>query len=162
MKKGENMEFEKGDCYEANFNAFMNVKQFDHKEWVMVHALREIIKGTEWWGGHAFLWNKKTGMIYDASKSGRARNNGKPLKWTFAKAKKEWTLHPEEPSMFVEYTRGEMVEKAMETGHYGCWDLTLELWDITPHKEYGDYMIWFNKKYRPKMTALADMMDKGE
>jgi len=165
MKKGENMEFEKGDCYVANFNALMDIEKFDHKEWVMVHALREIILGSEWWGGHAFLYNKKTKMVYDASISARNSNDGKPLNITLEEAVDKWNLKTHEPSMWQEYTRGEMVTKAIDTGHYGSWDLPYENWATMPPANYAEYMKWFQKEYCPttyKVMQLNTEKIKGE
>ena len=49
-----------GNCYPAAWNAINTIKNDD---WVVVHALRDIFKGANHFGGHAFLLNKKTNTI---------------------------------------------------------------------------------------------------
>lgn len=150
-----------GDCYEASFKAFMHgIEEFDHNEWVLVHAMREHMgKGAEWWGGHAFLLNKKTNQVIDHSISARNNNDGEPMVTTLDKVIEMWDLRVDQEDMYVEYTRGEMVEKALETGHYGSWDLPFENWE---DEGYGDYMNMFQQKYMPRTRKFLEDAGAGK
>ena len=48
-----------GNCYPAAWNAIHDKYQ-QEKDWVVVHALRDIFKGCKHYCGHAFLRNTKT------------------------------------------------------------------------------------------------------
>ena len=69
-----------GDCYKANFDEmFNNPDTYNSDEWRLVHAMRENIKGSEWWGGHCFLLNTEENLVFDFSNGARMRNDGKEL-----------------------------------------------------------------------------------
>ena len=58
----------KGNCYEANFIEFMARNNSDE---VLVQAMREVGKNSEWWGGHSFILSKgdRKNVVYDFSNS---------------------------------------------------------------------------------------------
>jgi hypothetical protein len=59
-----------GNCYPAAWNAIHD-KYPQEKDWVVVHALRDIFKGGKHYGGHAFLRNTKTNKVFDDSISAK-------------------------------------------------------------------------------------------
>ena len=58
----------KGNCYQANFDEMVNNPDtYNSDEWRLVHAVRENVKGSEWWGGHCFLLNTEENLVFDFS-----------------------------------------------------------------------------------------------
>jgi hypothetical protein len=129
--------YEQGDCYEANFNRFT---KNDNKDEVLVHTLREFLgKGTELWGGHAFILNTKTDQVYDYS-NGAIRRHGKPLIIAKGLIYDKWGITEKlitGKDTYFEYTQIEACKLAVETKHYGSWELKYENWEETG---WGDYM----------------------
>ena len=76
------------NCYYANLWEFVEMQNRKTQgqgaeDWVLVHSVREM--ASEWWGGHAFLLNKKTDQILDFS-------NGKRLEGTKEDRFKQWNI----------------------------------------------------------------------
>ena len=165
-------EFKKGNCYEAAFNSLFKNTKFNKEEWYLVHAVREHFAGTEWFGGHAFLYNPYAkngkdgaGMIYSNANNDMSSNDGKPLEITFKEAVEKWSLKPHDETMFKMYTMKEAAAKAVEYEHYGAWDLPYELWadkewfkTNTKFDTYGEYMKeHFIPKYQPKLEVMREI-----
>ena len=143
----------KGDCYEANFNEFfLNRDTYSGDEWRLVHAMREHVKGTEWWGGHAFILNLDENLVFDFSNGAKLRNNGKELVVDAEEIYEQWSISKYGLHTYFEYTMEEAVKMAYETGHYGSWELKFEDWKS---KDWGDYMknYWI-PNFEPKRHAL--------
>lgn len=137
----------KGNCYEANFKEFttkVDRKPIYHEgNWVLVHAMREI--ASEWWGGHAFLLNKDFDEVWDYS-------NGKIEVWPKDEIFKTWNIQVEGDRMYFEYTYIRALQMALDTGHYGSWELLFEDWK---NKEWIDYMKnYFQPTFQPMLFKL--------
>ena len=115
----------KGNCYEANFNEFttrVNGKPvYNEGNWVLVHAMREI--ASEWWGGHAFLLNKDEDEVWDYS-------NGKVEVYQKADIYDTWNIQENGDKMYFEYNYIRALQMALDTGHYGSWELLFEDWTL--------------------------------
>ncbi len=111
--------------------------------------MREIMKGSEWWGGHAFLLNTDTNEVHDFS-------NGKHVVATKEDYYEEWTILEHGKETYFEYTKAEAWEWAQKTEHYGCWELAFELWDTK--KDWNDYMAnYWIPTHEPRRHALSLM-----
>lgn len=131
------------NCYYANFWAFKEMDKEVQKDYVLVHAVREMAH--EWWGGHAFLLNKKTNQILDFS-------NGKRLEGAKDKMFKQWNIQEDGLRMYYEYTFQESVIQCAKTGTYGAWGLLLEDWK---NEEWGNYMRnYFIPTFQPDLYQL--------
>jgi len=136
----------KGNCYEANFKELCldNAKNYG-VEWVLVHAMREILEGSEWWGGHAFLLNRKTNEVHDFS-------NGKHEIWDKEEIYKKWNVKVHGLETYFEYSKPEAWEKALDTETYGAWELKFENWT---DKDWHVYMQdWWIPNMEPRRHAL--------
>ncbi len=139
-----------GDCYQAAWNAINFVKKSD--DWVVVHALRDILKGADYYGGHGFLLNKKTNTVYDDSISAKYIDgsvdgvvDGMPFK---EYVKKTYVL-TEGDYVYKEYTLKELNKITFEHGYYSPYHLAKEQWSLKPEEfakkfpgydDFGDYM----------------------
>ena len=131
------------NCYYANFWAFKEMDKEVQKDYVLVHAVREMAH--EWWGGHAFLLNKKTNQILDFS-------NGKRLEGAKDKMFKQWNIQEDGLRMYYEFTFQESVIQCAKTGTYGAWGLLLEDWK---NEEWGNYMRnYFIPTFQPDLYQL--------
>lgn len=131
------------NCYYANFWAFKEMDKEEQKDYVLVHAVREMAH--EYWGGHAFLLNKKTNKILDFS-------NGKRLEGTKEELFKQWNIQEDGLRMYYEYTYKESVMKCGKTRTYGAWDLLFEDWK---NKEWGSYMEnYFIPTFQPDLYQI--------
>ena len=128
------------NCYHANLWKLFEMEEKDSQEWVLVHAVREM--ASEWWGGHAFLLNKKTNKILDFS-------NQKKLEGTKEEMFKQWNIQEDGDRMYFEYTKQQCLNKVAEHMTYGSWDLLFEDWQ---NKAWAKYMSeYFIPKYQPIM-----------
>ncbi len=144
----------KGNCYEANFRELCLVNPMNYGiEWVLVHAMREIVQGSEWWGGHAFLLNTETNEVHDFS-------NGKHEVYDRDEIYKTWNIQVDGNQTYFEYTKKEAVKFVMEEEHYGCWELMFEMWNS---EGWIDYMknYWI-PTHEPRRHALEQMTDKDK
>jgi len=121
------------NCYYANLNEFVDMHNRKTQgqgaeDWVLVHAVREM--ASEWWGGHAFLLNKKTDQILDFS-------NGKRLEGTKEDMFKQWNIQVDGRQMYYEYSFKQVLEQVGKHMTYGPWELLFEDWK---DKEWGEYM----------------------
>jgi hypothetical protein len=146
----------KGNCYEANFNEFTsrvnNKPKYNNTNKVLVHAMREWAgKGSEMWGGHAFILDKDTNWVDDYS-------NNKHLSVAKDEIFEKWNIQTEGKFMYFEYDYVQAIDKAIETGHYGCWDILFEQWQNENHIEYmKDY---FMPKFQPRLHTMYEEYDK--
>mgnify|MGYP003109668639 FL=1 len=132
-----------GDCYPAAFKAINSSKFFtkDHEpnhDWVVVHALRDILPGAEHYGGHAFLLNKKTKTVYDSSISAKYIDgsvdgvvDGMPLDEYVEKT----FLLTEGKYVWKEYTLKELNEITFEHMVHTPFDLAKEQWSLASKDE---------------------------
>jgi len=143
----------KGNCYEANFKELCLVNPMSYgEEWVLVHAMREIIQGTEWWGGHAFLLNTDTDEVHDFS-------NGKHEVYDKDDIYAKWSIQVMGNQTYYEYTKKQAGRLAVDTGHYGCWELKFEMWNTEGWNEYmKDYWV---PTHEPRRDKLQKMSDEG-
>ena len=137
----------KGNCYEANFNEFttrVNGKPvYNEGNWVLVHAMREI--ASEWWGGHAFLLNKDVDEVWDYS-------NGKIEVYQKADIYDKWNIQENGDKMYFEYNYVRALQMALDTGHYGSWELLFEDW-----KDEG-WMKYMTEYFMPTFQPLQNQM----
>lgn len=137
----------KGNCYEANFNEFttrVNGKPvYNEGNWVLVHAMREI--ASEWWGGHAFLLNKDVDEVWDYS-------NGKIEVYQKADIYDKWNIQENGDKMYFEYNYVRALQMALDTGHYGSWELLFEDW-----KDEG-WMKYMTEYFMPTFQPLQHQM----
>lgn len=144
----------KGNCYEANFRelCFENPKKYG-TEWRLVHAMREIVQGAEWWGGHAFLLNTETNEVHDFS-------NGKHEIYDKEEIYKTWNIRVDGNQTYFEYTKEESAKFIVELEHYGSWELKFENYT---DKDWTDYMrnYWI-PTHEPRRHALEQMTDKDK
>ena len=137
----------KGNCYEANFNEFttrVNGKPvYNEGNWVLVHAMREI--ASEWWGGHAFLLNKDVDEVWDYS-------NGKIEVYQKADIYDTWNIQENGDRMYFEYNYIRALQMALDTGHYGSWELLFEDW-----KDEG-WMKYMTEYFMPTFQPLQHQM----
>tara|TARA_R100001443_G_scaffold24148_1_gene36319 strand:- start:7072 stop:7521 length:450 start_codon:yes stop_codon:yes gene_type:complete len=138
MKGKRGVDF--SNCYYANLWKLLEMEEKDSQEWVLVHAVREM--AAEWWGGHAFLLNKKTNKILDFS-------NQKKLEGTKEELFKQWNIQEDGDRMYFEYTKQQCLNKVAEHMTHGSWDLLFEDWQ---NKAWAKYMSeYFIPKYQPIM-----------
>ena len=131
------------NCYYANFWAFKEMDKEEQKDYVLVQAVREMAH--EYWGGHAFLLNKKTNKILDFS-------NGKRLEGTKEELFKQWNIQEDGLRMYYEYTYKESVMKCAKTRTYGAWDLLLDDWK---NEEWHSYMMdYFIPTFQPELYQI--------
>lgn len=121
------------NCYYANLNELVDMHNRKTQgqgaeDWVLVHAVREI--ASEWWGGHAFLLNKKTDQILDFS-------NGKRLEGTKEDLFKQWNIQVDGRYMYYEYNFQDVLLEVSRHMTYGPWSLLFEDWQ---DKKWGEYM----------------------
>ena len=133
---------QKGNCLKAAWDLAM-VKCINAKdEYVIVHAMREIYGG-EVWGGHAFVFNKTTNRVLSKANNDMQENGGNPLDISFEEAKEMLNLHPNDASMYKEYTIQEFNAKLFQ-GFNGSNNVTLEFWDLKYENwkddDWNDYM----------------------
>ena len=148
-----------GDCYKANFDEmFNNPDTYNSDEWRLVHAMRENIKDTEWWGGHCFLLNTEENLVFDFSNGAKMRNDGKELVIDADKIYEQWNICKDGNQTYFEYDFTTAVQWAYDSGHYGSWELKFELWKeddwITYMQEY-----WI-PTHEPKRHALEQANKK--
>ena len=130
----------KGDCYEANLKKYLDSV---NKNTVLVHAMREIV--TEYWGGHAFLLDKKRNRVFDFS-------NGKSQQWNKDEIFEKWNIQVQGRDMYFEYTKEQALQKVLEHKTFGSWDLTFENWNDENYLEYiRDYFI---PKFQPVYFSM--------
>jgi len=142
----------KGNCYEANFIEFMARNNSDE---VLVHAMREVGKNSEWWGGHAFILNKSFGAVYDLSNS--AEQFGIDDKGIHQELiYKEWNIQKDGRAMYFEYTRDHAKKMLAKHNHFGSWELKHEDWrDEQGGENWGKYMTeYFKPTHQPKQYAF--------
>ena len=124
------------NCYYANFNALWSMDEenedeaLNKNEFVLVHAMREHVPNSEFWGGHAFLLNKEHDYIMDFS-------NQKLIVESKDKLFKQWNIQETGWNMYFEYTLDEAMDKIQEHESYGSWDLLYEDWKA---EGWIDYM----------------------
>lgn len=137
----------KGNCYEANFNEFTKRVSgkpvYNEGNWVLVHAMREI--ASEWWGGHAFLLNKDEDEVWDYS-------NGKVEVYQKADIYDTWNIQENGDKMYFEYNYIRALQMALDTGHYGSWELLFEDW-----KDEG-WMRYMTEYFMPTFQPLQHQM----
>jgi hypothetical protein len=133
------MELKRGNCYEANLKELLA----NNDDLVLVHAMREITR--EYWGGHAFLLDKKANVIHDYS-------NEKYLVINKDTIYKEWNIQIQGQGMYFEYSKEETLEKLFKEETYGPWDLTYE----NPNSEnYVEYVRdYFMKHFQPTFYEM--------
>ena len=135
----------KGNCYEANFNEFTKRVSgkpvYNEGNWVLVHAMREI--ASEWWGGHAFLLNKDEDEVWDYS-------NGKVEVYQKADIYDTWNIQENGDKMYFEYNYIRALQMALDTGHYGSWELLFEDW-----KDEG-WMRYMTEYFMPTFQPLQN------
>ena len=126
------------NCYHANLWKFVEMEEEERKDFVLVHAVREM--AAEWWGGHAFLLNKKTNMVLDFS-------NQKRLEGTKEDLYKQWNIQEAGKEMYFEYNHEQCLNKVAEHMTYGAWDLLFENWQ---DKDWAKYMSeYFIPNFQP-------------
>jgi len=143
----------KGNCYEANFNEFTKrvsgKPTYNEGNWVLVHAMREIT--SEWWGGHAFLLDKENNKVWDYS-------NGKVQSWDKDEIFKTWNIQEDGDRMYFEYNYVRALQMALDTGHYGSWELLFEDWK---DEEWMTYMTnYFMPTFQPLQHQMRLEHDK--
>ena len=141
----------------------------------MVHALRDIFKGGNHFGGHAFLLNKKTDTVYDDSISAKYIDgsvdgvvDGMPLK---EYAEKTYLL-TEGKYVWKEYSMKELNIITFMHGYHSPFDLAKERWDLSPEefeskfpgfKDIADYMKnYFQPTFEPHWVELQKMAEEVE
>lgn len=137
----------KGNCYEANFKEFIS-NQVKYRNWKLVHAMRNPMGVSEWWGGHAFLLDVANNRVWDFS-------NGDIQTWDKDEIYKEWNIQVDGLHMYFEYSHLEAIEWAQEVEHYGSWELLYEDWKSP---EWISYMKeYFMPTHQPMQWALRQM-----
>ena len=146
----------KGNCYEANFvEMLQSPDTYRGDEWRLVHAMRENIKGSEWWGGHAFLLNTDENLVFDFSNGAKMRNDGKELIVDKDEIYSQWNIQVDGLFMYFEYTFQEAIKNAYEIEHYGSWELVFEDWK---NPAWIDYMKdYFIPTFEPKRNATEQL-----
>lgn len=141
-----------GDCYLANYQRFVDSNNQDE---VLVHANREFLgKGTELWGGHAFILNTKTNMVLDYSNGARLTNGGQPLIADKEQIYDVWGITEKVINgdrTYFEYTQQDAVNWITTTWNYGPWELLLDNWEA---EGWGEYMKYFVPTFMPKRYSM--------
>jgi imidazole glycerol phosphate synthase subunit HisF len=148
------MKMNKGNCYEANFKEMCLTNAINYGDnWRLVHAMREIMQGSEWFGGHAFLLNVDTNEVHDFS-------NGNHVVANKEDYYKEWNILEHGQQTYYEYTKAEAWKWATKTEHYGCWELKFEMWDT---EGWNEYMTTYGiPTHEPRRHALNLMSKRME
>jgi len=145
----------KGNCYEANFKEMCLTNAVNYGDnWRLVHAMREIMQGSEWFGGHAFLLNIDTNEVHDFS-------NGKHVVANKEDYYKEWNILEHGQETYYEYTKAQAWKWATKTEHYGCWELKFEMWDTEGWNEYmTTYWIPTHEPRRHALNLMSKRMEE--
>ena len=143
------VKFVKGNCLPAAWELAMSKLSDKKNKYVIVHAMREIADGSEFWGGHAFVLNKTTNRVLSEANNDMQQNGGIPLDVSFEVAKEMWNLQPQDETMYVEYTIQEYNMMLFENEYYD--EQTCE--NMVEHRFYGlKYENWKDKGWQDYMN----------
>ncbi len=168
-----------GNCYPAAWNAINTIKNDD---WVVVHALRDIFKGANHFGGHAFLVRKwKDGKllenptVYDDCISAKYIDgsvDGVVDGMPFDEYVEKTFVVTEGDYVYKEYTRIELNKETMKDMVHMPFDLAKEQWAMKPkefakrfpkYESYVDYMKnYYQPTFEPHWVKLMEMHEADE
>jgi|TARA_R110000851_G_scaffold167472_1_gene313113 hypothetical protein len=168
-----------GNCYPAAWNA-INTKKND--DYIVVHALRDIFKGANHFGGHAFLVRKwkdgkllKNPTVYDDSISAKyieGSVDGVVDGMPFDEYVEKTFVVTEGDYVYREYTRIELNKETMKDMAHMPFDLAKEQWSMKPkefskrfpgYDSYVDYMKnYFQPTFEPHWVKLMEMNKANE
>ena len=164
-----------GNCYPAAWNAINTKKFIVNDDWVVVHALRDIFKGANHFGGHAFLLNKKTNTVYDDCISAKYIDgsvDGVVDDMPFDEYVEKTFVVTEGDYVYKEYTRIELNKETMKDMVHMPFDLAKERWAMKPkefakrfpgYESYVDYMKnYYQPTFEPHWVKLREMHEADE
>jgi len=168
-----------GNCYPAAWNA-INTKKND--DYIVVHALRDIFKGANHFGGHAFLVRKwkdgkllKNPTVYDdciSAKYIEGSVDGVVDGMPFDEYVEKTFVVTEGDYVYKEYTRKELNIETMKEMVHMPFDLAKEQWAMKPkefakrfpgYENYVDYMKnYYQPTFEPHWVKLMEMHKADE
>lgn len=168
-----------GNCYPAAWNA-INTKKND--DYIVVHALRDIFKGANHFGGHAFLVRKwKDGKllenptVYDDCISAKYIDgsvDGVVDGMPFDEYVEKTFVVTEGEYVYKEYTRKELNKETAKDMVHMPFDLAKERWAMKPkefakrfpgYESYVDYMKnYYQPTFEPHWVKLMEMHKADE